>query len=436
MAQGHRSPPIPDKPMGRGGRAAAMAVILGVGAFVAAFLFWADRAMLDEVVRAPGRVIPASKVQVVQSTQDAVLEALYVDAGDRVGAGQVLMKLTNSFASADLQANRVRLDALDAAILRLEAEIAGKEPVFPDDLRRRAADAVDAEMNNWRSRRVRYETRAEILRQQLFQRRRALSEWQASLKGADRDLVLARRERSLLAPLVKKGVAPEIDLIRIDRLIAEKETARASLLAGRPRLQSAEEEARRRLDEHAQSFVAEATEMLGKMRIERRTVAERLRAQQSRVRQTEIVAPVHGIVKSIGLYTVGGVAAAGQTLVEIVPLDGKLLVEARLQPRDIAFIHPGQKGIMKLSAYDYTIYGGLMAEVIDISADTLVDEGGQAYYQVRLRLQDPVLAKAGEQIRIIPGMTGQIEILTGRRSVLQYLLKPFLRARAEALRER
>ena len=436
MAQGHRSPPIPDKPMGRGGRAAAMAVILGVGAFVAAFLFWADRAMLDEVVRAPGRVIPASKVQVVQSTQDAVLEALYVDAGDRVGAGQVLMKLTNSFASADLQANRVRLDALDAAILRLEAEIAGKEPVFPDDLRRRAADAVDAEMNNWRSRRVRYETRAEILRQQLFQRRRALSEWQASLKGADRDLVLARRERSLLAPLVKKGVAPEIDLIRIDRLIAEKETARASLLAGRPRLQSAEEEARRRLDEHAQSFVAEATEMLGKMRIERRTVAERLRAQQSRVRQTEIVAPVHGIVKSIGLYTVGGVAAAGQTLVEIVPLDGKLLVEARLQPRDIAFIHPGQKGIMKLSAYDYTIYGGFMAEVIDISADTLVDEGGQAYYQVRLRLQDPVLAKAGEQIRIIPGMTGQIEILTGRRSVLQYLLKPFLRARAEALRER
>ncbi len=436
MAQGHGSPPIPDKPMGRGGRAAAMAVILGVGAFVAAFLFWADRAMLDEVVRAPGRVIPASKVQVVQSTQDAVLEALYVDAGDRVGAGQVLMKLTNSFASADLQANRVRLDALDAAILRLEAEIAGKEPVFPDDLRRRAADAVDAEMNNWRSRRVRYETRAEILRQQLFQRRRALSEWQASLKGADRDLVLARRERSLLAPLVKKGVAPEIDLNRIDRLIAEKETARASLLAGRPRLQSAEEEARRRLDEHAQSFVAEATEMLGKMRIERRTVAERLRAQQSRVRQTEIVAPVHGIVKSIGLYTVGGVAAAGQTLVEIVPLDGKLLVEARLQPRDIAFIHPGQKGIMKLSAYDYTIYGGLMAEVIDISADTLVDEGGQAYYQVRLRLQDPVLAKAGEQIRIIPGMTGQIEILTGRRSVLQYLLKPFLRARAEALRER
>ena len=436
MAQGHGSPPIPDKPMGRGGRAAAMAVILGVGAFVAAFLFWADRAMLDEVVRAPGRVIPASKVQVVQSTQDAVLEALYVDAGDRVEAGQVLMKLTNSFASADLQANRVRLNALDAAILRLEAEIAGKEPVFPDDLRRRAADAVDAEMNNWRSRRARYETRAEILRQQLFQRRRALSEWQASLKGADRDLARARRERSLLAPLVKKGVAPEIDLIRIDRLIAEKETARASLLAGRPRLQSAEEEARRRLDEHAQSFVAEATEMLGKMRIERRTVAERLRAQQSRVRQTEIVAPVHGIVKSIGLYTVGGVAAAGQTLVEIVPLDGKLLVEARLQPRDIAFIHPGQKGVMKLSAYDYTIYGGLMAEVIDISADTLVDEGGQAYYQVRLRLRDPVLAKAGEQIRIIPGMTGQIEILTGRRSVLQYLLKPFLRARAEALRER
>ena len=436
MAQGHGSPPIPDKPMGRGGRAAAMAVILGVGAFVAAFLFWADRAMLDEVVRAPGRVIPASKVQVVQSTQDAVLEALYVDAGDRVEAGQVLMKLTNSFASADLQANRVRLNALDAAILRLEAEIAGKEPVFPDDLRRRAADAVDAEMNNWRSRRARYETRAEILRQQLFQRRRALSEWQASLKGADRDLALARRGRRLPAPLGKKGVAPEIDLIRIDRLIAEKETARASLLAGRPRLQSAEEEARRRLDEHAQSFVAEATEMLGKMRIERRTVAERLRAQQSRVRQTEIVAPVHGIVKSIGLYTVGGVAAAGQTLVEIVPLDGKLLVEARLQPRDIAFIHPGQKGVMKLSAYDYTIYGGLMAEVIDISADTLVDEGGQAYYQVRLRLRDPVLAKAGEQIRIIPGMTGQIEILTGRRSVLQYLLKPFLRARAEALRER
>ena len=436
MAQGHGSPPIPDKPMGRGGRAAAMAVILGVAAFVAAFLFWADRAMLDEVVRAPGRVIPASKVQVVQSTQDAVLEALYVDAGDRVEAGQVLMKLTNSFASADLQANRVRLDALDAAILRLEAEIAGKEPVFPDDLRRRAGDAVDAEMNNWRTRRARYETRAEILRQQLFQRRRALSEWQASLKGADRDLALARRERSLLAPLVKKGVAPEIDLIRIDRLIAEKETARASLLAGRPRLQSAEEEARRRLDEHAQSFVAEATEMLGKMRIERRTVAERLRAQQSRVRQTEIVAPVHGIVKSIGLYTVGGVAAAGQTLVEIVPLDGKLLVEARLQPRDIAFIHPGQKGVMKLSAYDYTIYGGLMAEVIDISADTLVDEGGQAYYQVRLRLRDPVLAKAGKRIKVIPGMTGQIEILTGRRSVLQYLLKPFLRARAEALRER
>lgn len=436
MVQGGGSPPIPDKPMGRGGRVAAMAVIVGVAAFIAAFLFWADRAMLDEVVRAQARVIPASKVQVVQSTQDAVLEALYIDVGDTVKAGQVLMKLSNSFASADLQANRVRLDALDAAIVRLEAEIAEKKPVFPEDLWQHARDAVAAEMDNWQSRRARYQTQAEILRQQLFQRRRALSEWQANLQGIDRDLALARQERALLAPLVEKGVAPKIDLIRIDRQIVEKETIRASLLAGRPRLQSAEEEARRRLEEHAQTFIAEATEMLGKMRIERRTIAERLRAQQSRVRQTEVVAPVHGIVKSIGLYTLGGVAAAGQTLAEIVPLDGKLLVEARLQPRDVAFIHPGQKGIMKLSAYDYTIYGGLLAEVIDISADTLVDENGLAYYQVRLRLQDPVLSNAGNRIRAIPGMTGQIDILTGRRSVLQYLLKPFLRARAEALRER
>ncbi len=436
MTRGGWLPPIPSGPMGHGGRIAAMAVILGVAGFVAAFLFWSAQAELGEVVRAPGRVIPANKVQVVQSTQDAVLEALYADAGDTVEAGQVLMKLSNSFASADLRANRVRLDALDAAILRLEAEIAGEEPAFPEDLKRRAAEAIAAEKDNWRTRRARFATQAEILRQQLFQRRRALSEWQANLKGVDRDLALARRERALVAPLVRKGVAPEIDLIRIDRLIAEKETARAALLAGRPRLQSAEEEARRRLDEHRESFVAEVTETLGKMRIERRTVAERLRAQQNRVRQTEVVAPVHGIVKSVGLYTVGGVAAAGQTLVEIVPLDGKLLVEARLQPRDVAFIRPGQTGVMKLSAYDYTIYGGLMAEVIDISADTLVDESGQPYYQVRLRLRDPVLAKAGKRIKVIPGMTGQVEILTGRRTVLQYLLKPFLRVRAEALRER
>jgi adhesin transport system membrane fusion protein len=247
---------------------------------------------------------------------------------------------------------------------------------------------------------------------------------------------LAREELAITEPLAKNGIVPRIDMIRIDRQVADLEGEVRTIKLSIPRLRTAAKEAKQRVQEVRLSAQADISSELNSVRAELNSVTETLLAGEDRVTRTEVRSRVRGTVKEIKQNTIGGVIRPGEDIIEIVPLDDTLLVEAQIRPADIAFLRPGQESMIKIAAYDFSIYGGLPASVEHISADTIKDEQGENFYRVYLRTGQNTLVHQGNELPIIPGMTATIEILTGKKSVLDYILKPILKARDRALRER
>jgi adhesin transport system membrane fusion protein len=275
-----------------------------------------------------------------------------------------------------------------------------------------------------------------VLKSQATQRKQEIAEVASRRRQLEQSLSLAHDEMAITAPLVQKGVMPRIDLIRIERQVADLEGEIRTIQAAIPRLQAAQQEAMQRIEEMQLTAQTEASDELNKTRAELKSISQSLFAGQDRVTRTSVTSPVRGTVKDMKHNTVGGVIQPGQDIMEIVPLDDSLLVEARVRPADIAFLRPDQKAVIKVSAYDFSIYGGLNARLERISADTIKDEQGESFYHVYLRTEENTLHHHGESLPIIPGMTVTAEILTGEKSVLDYILKPILKAKDSALRER
>jgi len=360
------------------------------------FLVWAGLAQLDEVTTGTGRVIPSSREQVVQSLESGVLSAILVTEGERVEEGQPLLRIDDVRLGANVQESQSRLDALELAALRLRSEAQGTEPAFPAELARRNPALARSERNTFEA------------------RRRSLDLTIASQMESVR---LAENELRITEPMAARGLVSDLEVMRIQRTIADAR-GRIAEAGGRHRSEAAAELAR----VQAELGVQGAT-MIGR---------------EDSLKKTVLRAPKRGVVKNIRVNTVGGVVQSGQELLEIVPVDESLLIETRIRPADIAFLRPGLPAIVKLSAYDSTVYGWLDGSVLQISADTIRDEvrRDEAYYRVLVRTEAASLrTPTGGALPIIPGMQAQIDIKTGQKSVLTYLLKPVLRAR-EALRER
>ncbi|HEY8964110.1 MAG TPA: HlyD family type I secretion periplasmic adaptor subunit, partial [Alphaproteobacteria bacterium] len=243
-------------------------------------------------------------------------------------------------------------------------------------------------------------------------------------------------EIDMIRPLVDRGSAPKRDLLQLDRQMAEQRTDLNGLRAALPRARAAVEEAQARLSDATTQFRANAQAELAQTQIESQTVGGTLSGLEDRADRTEIRSPVDGIVKDLRINTVGGVVKPGDDVVEVVPADDQLLVEARIRPSDIAFIYPGQKAMVKFTAYDFAIYGGLPGEVTDISADTITDDKGNSFYRVKVRTDKSTLIHSGQELPIIPGMVATVDVLTGKRTVMQYMLKPFIKTLDSAMRER
>ena len=362
--------------------------------FVAAFI-WAQRSVIDEVTIGQGRVIPSSLVHVVQNLEGGILSDLRVQEGAVVRKGDVLARIDDTGFSATYRESRTRELALRAAAARLSAEVRGAAPEFPADVRRERPDLIASETQLHRS-------REQELRQ--------------SVQMVERSLELVSQELKMAAPLVDKGALSEVDVLRLRRQ---------------------ENELRGALEDRRNKFAAEAQAELTRVQVELSRLRDTNVAAKDRVTRTVLTAPVHGVVKKLHVTTLGAVVQPGRDILEIVPLEDSLLVEAQVRPSDIAFIRPGQRAMVKITAYDFSIYGGLQGEVERISADTLVDERkGESYYKVMVRTKSAFLGRPDQPLAIIPGMTASADILTGRRSVLQYLLKPFNRVQERALRER
>jgi adhesin transport system membrane fusion protein len=417
-------------------RLAPIVVVLVIAFFVAAFL-WAKFTVIDEVTRGEGRVIPSSKVQVIQNLEGGIVKDILVQTGEIVEPDQILMRLDSVGFGSDAGELKARETALVARIARLEAEVNDTEMRLPAEFLARAPDVAQSERELMQSRRENLDVQISILEGQVSQKRQELLELENQTKQAKRSLNLVWEEINITRPLVQNGVVPRVNLLRLQReandLQGEIEAAELAL----PRAESALTEATERIEEKYLTFRSEAQAELTAARSELAGIAERLTAAEDRVDRTEIRSPVRGVVKTISVRTIGGVIRPGMDIMEIVPLDDTLLVEAKIRPADIGFLRPGLEAMIKFTAYDFSIYGGLKGNLESISADTIVDEQtDESYYLVTLRTDKNRLERRGEQLPLMPGMVASVDILTGKRSILDYLLKPILKTQSRALTER
>lgn len=421
----------------RGPRTAAVATLLTLVALVAAAFVWMNQAELDMVTPGYGKVIPSRQVQVIQNLEGGIVGEILVRDGQQVEAGQILMRIDDTVAGANFREMEETYLGILVAVARLQNEADGKEPVYPAELVRIRPDLVKRENDLYRARQTELEATVSVLQQQRRQREQEMQELQSKLKAAQDGYALIKREYDMTEPLVKRGVVSQVELLRLERQVSDLQAQIATALAGIPRIRASMQEVDQRIREKRDNFRTEAIKDLNDRRVRLSSLQESMTARRDRVTRTEVRSPVKGVVKQLHVNTVGGILQPGQDIATVVPLEDSLLVEAQVSPRDVAFLHPGQKAIVKLTAYDFTVYGGLDAEVNQISADTIQDKNGNSFYLIRVKtLKNTLKDNRGEELPIIPGMIAQVDIVTGKRTVLEYLVKPFVKARYSALRER
>jgi adhesin transport system membrane fusion protein len=401
---------------------------------------WAALAQVDEYAVAEGTVVPSSRVQLIQNLEGGIVAEVLVKTGDRVEKDQPLLRMDRvRFASAS-QEGQAKDRALLARIARLSAESAGQPFVPPQGLAGSNPMLVAQEAALYAGRQQALRANLAVLRQQADQREQELAEKQARQAQLQQSHALVTRELGMVQPMANQGYITKLDAVRLERqandLRGELDAARLAL----PRLQAALREARERVDEMSTRFRADAMKELSLARAEQAALAAANTELEDRLRRTEVRAPVAGVVKQLKVNTVGGVIQPGMDLMEIVPHEDTLLVEARVKPADIAFLHLGQEALVKLSAYDFAIYGGFPATLEQIGADTLTPdkpgERAESYYLVQVRTSGNTPNGAAKPMSIMPGMVATVDIRTGRKSVLHYLLKPIVRAKDAMLRER
>jgi membrane fusion protein, adhesin transport system len=413
----------------------AQVIVRSAAVIVLLLIVWAALAQVDELTRGDGKVIPSRQLQVIQSLDGGVVSEILVKEGQLVEAGQLLLRIDETRATSGVRESAAQTFALRAKQARLQALSEGT-PFVPPKPSPSDADeqrTVEDERRLYNARMLELATLLSISRQQLEQRQQEASEARARRASAERGLDLSQQELAKTKPLLATGAVSEVDILRLERELAryrgEVEQAGAIIA----RTQAAIGEAQRKITETELTFRNESRKEMAETMARLNALNEGSVALADRVDKAQVKSPVRGRVQRLLANTVGGVVQPGKDLVEIVPLDDALVLEARLQPRDIAFVHPGQAATVKFTAYDFAIYGGLEASVENISPDTVVDERGNAFYVVRVRTHQSQL---GDRLPIIPGMTAEVDILTGRKSVLAYMMKPILRGKAVALSER
>ena len=411
--------------------------ISAILALLAVGLLWAWLAVLDEVASGEGRVIPSSRLQVVQTLEGGIVRDIFVEEGTIVDKDEVLFRIDDTdFASRLGELKQKRL-SLRAQIARLRAEAQGAEAMATDPLLVSETDsAISAEQHSFVARQAKHRNDLAVLESQLRQREQELNEFEASHGNLLASSALLRREVEAARNLNKSGAVPEIELLRLERQMVEAEGELAVLAATIPKARAAIEEAKAKLAYAESRARSDAQEDLAKRLAELAVVEETLRSAEDRVQRTSVKAPVRGIVNRLGITTIGAVAQPGFGLAEIVPLEDSLRIEVKIAPRDVAFIHPGQDARVKLTAYEYLVYGPLNGTVERISADSFTDDRDRTFYRVTVRTEQNHLEKDGILHPILPGMVASVDILTGRKSVLAYLMNPILRARDESMRER
>ncbi len=415
----------------------AMHLILwGTLLAVSFLLIWSNFAVLDEITRGEGKVVPSRTLQVVQNLEGGIISKIKVEEGDIVTKGQVLMEIDDTRFSSSLNESRVSSHALKIKMLRLLAEAQNSEFEVSDELTREDPRRVKLEQELYMSRKKELHTKLSIIRDQRIQKEQELGEVKNRKQQLEKNLTLLQEELAMTKPLVSEGAVSQVDLLHLERSVNDTESEIKSAAINIVKLKISVEELIKRYSELELNFKTESMAEFNLTRNELTRLAEGIVDIEDKVDRTQVRSPVNGVVNQIKHKTEGGIVQPGQDLIDIVPLDDSLLVEAKIKPSDIGFLYPGLPAKVKITAYDFAIYGGLDAKVESISADAISKENGESYYKVMVRTESNKLIYKGKELGIISGMGASVDIITGHKSVLDYILKPLIKTKQNALTER
>lgn len=413
--------------------------------FFSIVIIWAYFAEVDELARGSGKVIPSDKIQRVQSLDGGIISEILVREGEIIKKGAPLMKIDTTRFQATLEESKQEYISLLAVKQRLEKEsiIDINKPIptlkFPKEVMEDASRYDILEQRLLENRFKELRSSVQVLKTQLGQKKQELREIENTIKNLKKSFALIKEQKNTIQKLVKRGVKSKYDLLDIEKEYTKISGDLEAALLSVTRSELAIQEAENKILEKLNSFRAEASNTLQETVGMINRFEARLVGDKDKVAKTTISSPVDGIVKTLNFNTIGGVVQSGMDLVEIVPQSDILLVEAKIDPRDIAFINPSQKAIVKITAYDFSIYGGLEAKIVEISADSIVDKeskDGKSYYRVIVKTEKNYLERNGEKLPIIPGMIASVDIITGKKSILDFILKPILKVKQNALHER
>lgn len=413
----------------------ARLLLWSLALFIVIAVAWANWATLDEISRGEGEIIPSKQLQVVQNLEGGIVSEILVAEGDLVEKGQLLLRIDDTRFASSFKENKVREFELIAKAARLKAEAEKRDFIAPENFPSEYLPLIDQERNLYDARKEELAANLEVLAQQVQQKRQELLQAESKKVQTSRSYGLLSKELRLTKPLVSEGVVSEVELLRLQRQVNDLAGELDAVKLSIPRIESAISETQKKLDEAELQFISVARTELNETLSEAARLKEALGGMQDRITRTEVRAPVKGTVKQLLVNTVEGVIQPGDTLLNIVPWEDTLLVEAKLKPSDIARVSSGQKAVIKVSAYDFGIYGGVDAVVAFVSPSTVLDEEGEPHYIVRLKTDQPHVG-GNEHLPLIAGMTVSVDILTGKKTVMDYLLKPILKAKSAALTER
>ena len=415
---------------------ASLLLLWGIALFFVVLFAWIAIAEVDNVTRAEGRVMPSAKMQVIQNLEGGIVKSVLVKQGQQVAAGELLLTLSDVQLNADQNARQQQILALDARAARLLAQASGKPPQFSRQVMASAPDLLAAEQATLVSKKLEQESQISVLNSQIEQKRRELEETQVTLEGAQKGLLLGREERATIARLVERGLEPRLELVRADRSLVEQESRVNVAKVSIQRVNSGINEIVSRQEALTRQFRSEALNELNRTLADLSPLKQAMPAIEDKLLRADIKSPMKGIVNRVFVTTIGGIVKPGDPIMEVVPADDELVLDAMVLPKDIGFVKLGQNARVKITAYDYSIFGALDGKVTNISADAVPNEKGEAFYQVRIETQTKSIEVIDKKLLILPGMQAQVDIITGKKTILQFLSKPIIALKENAFRER
>jgi adhesin transport system membrane fusion protein len=404
--------------------------------FIGLFLVWSLIARFDEVAVATGEVVPQGQIKTIQHLEGGIIEEIFVRDGDIVRTDTPLVQINLGQVANNRDELKIRLDGLFLTKARLEAEASGQPFVAPAEIAARQPQFALAEQNTYRARQDELRSTRAVLEGQVVQRQRDLGETNARLQSAENSLNLARERLTISADLLKDGLTSKLEHSQLQSQVEALVGEVGGLREAAPRARAALGEAQERMKELSLKFSREAQEFLGETELNIARTQELLTTADDQEMRSTIKSPITGIVKNSRYHTIGGVVRPGEALLDIVPSEDDLVVEARLNPVDRGFVRTGQKATVKIDTYDYARYGGIEGDVISVAPDSTVPENAMPYFKVVVRTATPYLGEESEGLAITPGMGATVDIHTGTKSVMEYLIRPVLKLKAEAFRER